>query len=93
MADHASDLIVNRDLDPATGELRFLLLDQRHAAFAPAQRDALRTAALQGWTQLRAAWIGIHGAKAEAYLDSLTTAQRDGWVRQLKIAEMVEPPG
>jgi hypothetical protein len=92
-ADHASDFIVERDLNVANGGIMFRLLDQKHMIFTATQRADLRTAALQGWTALRTAWVAIHGTKAETYLDSLSTAQRDGWVRQLSVDEIPEPPG
>lgn len=90
MSDHASDFIVKRDLDVATGGIMFRLLDQKHADFTAPQRADLRTAALQGWTALRTAWVAIHGSKAEAYLDSLSTAQRAAWITQLSVNDF--PP-
>lgn len=90
MADHASDIRMVRDVRASDGHVEFVFEIAKHAKFSAAERDDLADAADVGWTELRAAWVAVHGTKAETMLDAMTQAEKDATRRTMRVREM--PP-
>ena len=77
MADYASDITSEDDINVAAGELDVTFSRRSHGRVTRVQANDLRTAYLSGgWTNLRAAWASIDD-RAPGWLDSMTQAEKD----------------
>lgn len=90
MADHASDILMRRDVRAADGHVEFTFSLEKFAKFSAPEREDLADAADVGWTELRTAWVAIHGTKAATMLDAMTQAEKDATRRTMRVREI--PP-
>lgn len=90
MSDHASDILVSRDVRASDGHVEFEFSLTKHAKFSATEREDLADAADAGWTELRTAWVAIHGAKAATMLDAMTQQEKDATRRTMRVREI--PP-